>query len=129
MAQQISNAAVVDVDVVGEATWADVRLIEELYSWENVGNVQRFLTSHPQVRSALIDGAPRVRSCFGPGTDVTLRVEHRVEDDGEEQMIAFIRTPFGVDESIERLDQFDADWWLDEAPKVTGLLTFALSYS
>ena len=129
MAQRLSDAPVNDADVAAEAFWTDLQLIGTLYSWEKAANVERFLTSYPQVRSALIEGAPRVRSYFGPGTNLTLRVEHRVEDDGEAQLIALIRTPFGVDESLERLDQFDAARWLDEVPKVKGLLTFTLSYA
>ena len=130
VSQQLSDARVEHAGVATEeAAWTEIETARDDSALAPVRDIERFLSVNPHVRAALTDGARMVPLFFGPDASLSLRIEHQIEDDGEAELVAFIQTPFGVDESLVRLDRFDAGWWLDELPKVKGQLTFTLRYA
>jgi hypothetical protein len=82
--------------------------------------VAAFLAMHNELRSALVELPAAVARYFAPDQELSLAVVTD-PDDGSDQLVATILTPFSPNAALQRLDHFDQQWWLERAMRYEHL--------
>ena len=100
--------------------------VERLYHMEHKVEVRRFLRKHPQVLAVLLEAYPHLQKHFGASPDVLLEVVADAEAEQSEMLFAYVLTALPAKQALERLDQFDEDWFLDQLDRVGDLFCFNL---
>jgi hypothetical protein len=103
-------------------------LIEHQYLLPEQESVMRFLYLNPPVAELLIDAYAYLTDTFGPNPQITLQLEY-LEEEAEPILFGYIQTPYGVEESLRLLDQFDDEWFLEAGAGLEEKLEFNLAFS
>lgn len=106
-----------------------LRNVETLYSFRNVAEIQQFLQEHHVLVNFLIEAHPYVSKYFGDHPQIALELISDPEIDGSEQLFAYIVTSLPVAEALERLNNFDEEWFIEQFDRVDGLFNFNLEIS
>ena len=99
----------------------EIGLLERLYTFREREEVLWFLERYPFLVPLLLEAYYEIEKYF-PHSQVFLEVVTDPEAIDDYQLIAFIATNFGPDEAVDRLEQFDEDWWLDALNRAQGKL-------
>jgi hypothetical protein len=100
--------------------------VDSLYDVRDRGD-RRLLASQPELISALFDVAEAVPRYFGFDARLALEsIADPEEDAGEPELYAVISTNMPPKQALERLNAFDADWWLVRSRRVGPRLTVTL---
>jgi hypothetical protein len=83
------------------------------------GGVQEFLARHPHLLPLLPDIADRVHDYF-PGSSLFLSVASDPEELDREQLAVTIATSLAPNDAVDRLEEFDYGWWLDNLSRAQG---------
>jgi hypothetical protein len=115
------------VSAIPERHRADeVSHLDALYDVRDLG-VKRMLAAHPDLIPTLIDVAGAVPRYFGLDVRVALETVADPEDEsGSPELYAVISTSMSPMQAFDRLNAFDADWWLERARRTNSLLTVTL---
>lgn len=105
----------------------EVKVLEELYIFRRRTEVLRFLDRNPFLAPLLLEAAEKTTHFF-PASQLSLEVISDFEMDDSSQLLASITTRLAVDAALERLDEFDADWWLEVAGQANGKLCIDLEF-
>ena len=75
----------------------------------------------------LTAAVPPIRRCFGPQVEATLGVVH--DPEGGDVPELYVRLDSGEDwqAATEKLDRFDAEWWLEARAATDSLVTFDIA--
>lgn len=111
-----------------KSTIESLGILEDLYSWEHDAAVRRLLWEHPDAHGPLIHAANLIPRYFGPGTRLSLGVEHDLDGNEPPRLSATIHTSQSPTEALANLDRFDEDWWLDAMTNVHHHLSFGLRF-
>ena len=87
-------------------------LLEDIYTFENPTDVRRFLWTHKHLIEILFEAEEQIRKIFGEVVNLSLELHHDPEEDFEGLFI-IIKTSLSPEESLDLLDKFDEEWWLD----------------
>ena len=101
-----------------------VRLLRELYIFQEDEAVEAFLQRNPFLVPFLIDTSEHINKSF-PDAKVFLHTAHRagVED---EELVAFISTNREPQQAMEVLKQFYASWWSQAVKTAQGKIAIGL---
>jgi len=102
---------------------ADLARLEALYTFRDRDTVTGWLDRYPFLVPLLLDAQPHLRKYF-PDEPIFLQVEFDPEEAELTHLGAYIATD--LDESIERLDRFGVDWWLDVIAQTNLKLNFSI---
>lgn len=102
--------------------------LEKLYTYRRPKEVKEFLAAHPFLEPLLVEAYNKLDDYFGPQPDVVLEVVTDPEAIDDRELFAFIRTSLPSHEALEKLDQFDENWWLDAGDQVDGKLCIHLEF-
>jgi hypothetical protein len=100
-------------------------------SWKNADEVRRFLRVYPDAPDVLLEARPYIERVFGPTTQVVLEVTFDPDSEsprGSEELFGNIRTSLPVEEALDRLNQFDSEWFLAQLARAGGRLNFNLDF-
>ncbi len=86
--------------------------LEDIYTFENPPDVERFLRTHKYLIEILFEAGEQIRRIFGEVVNLSLELHHDPEEDFEGLFI-IIKTNLSPEESLDLLDKFDEEWWLD----------------
>ncbi len=101
-----------------QAALAEVR---KLYVLAADASVLEFLNDHRAVPQLLIDAVPYLRKHFGN----TVFVLRSTSDEyGWENLYADAMWPGDARDALQRLDQFEDEWWIANCRPARGALTF-----
>ena len=103
-----------------------VSKVDSLYDVRDL-DIRRLLASQPDLIPALIDVANAVPRYFG--FDARLALESVIdpeEDAATPELYAVISTSMPPMQAFERLNAFDADWWLERSRRIGLRLTVTL---
>jgi hypothetical protein len=89
----------------------DIRAIIELYSFDDFAAARRFLLRRPEACALLIEGYYELLRAFGDAIQPIIHVLHDPEENGDEELLALIRTGLPLDDAVSRLATFDDAWW------------------
>lgn len=105
---------------------AQLHKLEEMYSFRDAPEVQRFLCTHPHLIDVLLEAQPYLEKYFGSDPEVVLEVVNDRETSSWQQLFAYIRTSLSPDEAMAQLDKLDEAWFLDQTDRVDDLFNFSL---
>jgi hypothetical protein len=86
--------------------------LEQLYTYRRPMEVTGFLEAHPFLVPLLVEAHGKIDEYFGPQSDVVLEVVTDPEADDDRELFAFIQTHFPPEETLQKLDRLDQEWWL-----------------
>ena len=87
-----------------------------LYEIENPADVDAYVAEHPVVASILAAAPAEVATAFEERPRLVLRHEIDPDDDPASDYLAIdIMTTRDADDAHDRLNRFDARWWIDDA--------------
>lgn len=96
--------------------------IKQLYASRRPEEVSWFLQAHSFLLPLLMEAHGKIAAYFGSCPDVVLEVIADPETENDRELFAFILTSLPPDEALGKLDQFDKEWWIDEADRAEGKL-------
>ena len=102
--------------------------LNQLFLFQDRESVLHLLRAEPLLLPVLLEAAEQIEEHFGP-VGVVLRVSTEPEGDAEPRLIAGIFTNLDPVQALERLDRFDASWWLDAAQRAGDKLCITLEYA
>lgn len=95
---------------------SDIERLERLYDFgdRESGEVWQFIENHPFLTDLLLEVPEKVIQFF-PDASLSLKVIIEPESPSEEDdMLGIaIASEMDAEESVDRLEQFDYDWWLE----------------
>ncbi|NMG83274.1 MAG: hypothetical protein GIS02_03590 [Methanosarcinales archaeon] len=83
--------------------------------------VIQFINDHPFLRNILSEAPRHVFSIFGKNVLLYLELNRDYEEDFEGLFI-IIKTNLSPEESLNLLDRFDEEWWLDVDDDISNIL-------
>ena len=99
--------------------------IQDQYAIES-DSVYRFLDTHLELSDLLLEAAEQIQAYF-PDSQRYLEVDIDPETT-EVKLLLSIEPQFDFDEAVNRLEQFEQDWWLDNFNRAESRLTIILAY-
>ena len=106
----------------------EIRSLEQLYTFRKHVEVSRFLERHPFLVPVLVEAYSKFGNYFGPYPRVSLEVVRDPEVQGLVELFGYIVTRLTPEEAGERLQGFDRGWFLNQLPRVKGLLNFDVEF-
>ena len=97
----------------------------------NADEVRRFLRVYPDAPDVLLEARPYIERIFGPTTQVVLEVTFDPDSESprdSEELFGNIEVSLPVEEALERLNQFDSEWFLAQLARAGGRLNFNLDF-
>jgi hypothetical protein len=107
---------------------SEIRSLERLYTFRRGEEVSRFVERHPFLIPALLEAYSRIENYFGLHPQVFFEVVRDPEVQGLVELFGCIVTRLAPEEAGEQLQRFDRDWFLDQLPRVKGLLNFDVEF-
>jgi hypothetical protein len=101
----------------------DIKQLENLYLFNNPVDIRRFLLTHNYLIDPLYEVHDQIRRIFGESI-VQIRLEHdRDPEEDFEGLFITIETNLPVSQSLDLLERFDEEWWLDVDNEVREVMT------
>ncbi|MBD2388103.1 hypothetical protein [Cylindrospermum sp. FACHB-282] len=105
-----------------------LRKISQIYTIEDTFVVGRFLHKHSTLIDVLLEAHPQIRKYF-PLEKLRLKLYVDPESPQWEKLVLSIcATPESVDEALNKLDEFDQEWWIDASLGVAVNLCINLDF-
>lgn len=101
--------------------------IEDCYHFKSKSRVKEFIEEHSYLTHILIESYELIIRFFGSGCYLELAVTTDPEE-GFKELFVYIKTALPVDEALQKLDNFDDQWFLDKMSDTKGKLNFNLSF-
>lgn len=84
------------------------------YEIENPDEVEAYVAEHPITASVLAQAPDQIAAAFDETPRLILTCESEPEDEPDSPYLTVdIMTKRDADDAFDRLEQFDASWWLD----------------
>ncbi|MBC8265123.1 MAG: hypothetical protein H8E47_13495 [Anaerolineales bacterium] len=106
---------------------AVIQWLERLYTFKERSEVLWFLDRYPFLASLLLEAYYEIEKHF-PYSQVFLEVVTDPEEIDDYQLVASIATNFAPNEAVDRLEQFDEDWWLDALDRAQSKLCIDVEF-
>lgn len=90
----------------------DIRLLQNLYTFENPTDIRRFLFTHQNLIEILFEAHKQIKKIFGEVVNLSLEINYDPEEDFE-GLFVIIETNLSPEGALDLLDRFDEEWWLD----------------
>lgn len=100
---------------------AEKSLLEKVYTFRDGVEVMGVIEKYPFLASLLINAYEKVLSYF-PAPQLFLDVISDPEASDDRRLALYIATNLTPREAVEKLEQFDEDWWLDAIDGARGKL-------
>ena len=108
---------------------ASIPGLASCYELRNSAEVDAYGAKHPQLTGFLFDSYKQLRTYFDAAASFALEVVRDPEiSPPSDFLFVNIRTSMPVDEAMERLEQFDEAWYLDQADAFGELVNFNLEF-
>lgn len=104
-----------------------ILLLQRQYQLRNSDEVFQFLQENPHLIELLLEAYSKIGHHF-PGSPIFLEVAFDPEVGDRGELVASIATKLKPKEAIEKLNQFDDDWWLDASDVSGGKLSIGLEF-
>lgn len=97
----------------------DIELLGRFYTFNNSIEVKRFLLVHDHLINPLFEAYKHIKEIFGLGVDVYLEI-HRDPEEDFEGLFVVVKTNLSPEKSLDLLDKFDEEWFLDNVSNEIG---------
>jgi hypothetical protein len=85
---------------------------------KNAPLVEGFIREHPEIVSFIEAAKPYLNKYFGQPLDLVLEVIHYPEPGANDELVAWIQSSYEIEEGLDRLEQFEDEWYLDNMGEV-----------
>lgn len=102
-------------------------LLERQYTLRGRGEILQFLEKYPSLVELLLEAYSKIEQYF-PRSEVFLEVAHDPEATDGDELVASIGTTLKPREAVQRLNQFDDDWWLGASDASEGRFCIRLEF-
>lgn len=109
-------------------TLEQINFLAREYEVKNPPQVAKFLSENVFLLDLLKEIPAHVRKHFGAEQKMTLEFLLDPEDPSHHRLHASIPTPLSVKESMQLLDRFDEEWWLDNERRSYSKILVNLEY-
>jgi hypothetical protein len=106
MANTISDSAAV-TDVSGSPQFAR---LETMYEFRDREEIINYLNKHAFLLDILEEAPAKIHTVF-PAAPLALEYSPDYENPADARVVLWIKSTYGVDESLERMDKLDTLWW------------------
>jgi len=94
--------------------------LKRIYHFTNPAEAERFLLEHDELIPYLLEADKHIKRVFGENiVDVCLEHASDPEEDYE-GLFVIVKTNLSSEESLDLLDKFDEEWFLDYVPPEIG---------
>lgn len=101
----------------------DIELLERFFTFNNPTEVKRLLLTRDYLIESLFEAYKQIRRIFGQNiVEVCLEYDSDPEEDFEGLSI-LVKTNLSPELSLDLLDKFDEEWWLDVDNETRTILT------
>lgn len=98
----------------------DIELLESIYTFSTPNDVKRFLLSHDFLINTLFEAHKQIKRVFKENiVEVYLEYSRDPEEDFEGLFVT-VKTNLSPEKSLDLLDRFDEEWFLDNVPSEIG---------
>lgn len=105
----------------------DIKLLENIYTFENPLDVRRFLWTHENLIEIVFEAYTQIKRIFGEEINLFLELHHDPEEDFEELFIV-IKSLYEPKKTRELMDDLDRSWFLNIIDKTQGKLCITEEY-
>lgn len=103
-------------------------IVSKFYTIENILDVNRFLQNHANLIDVILEAYPQIRKYF-PIEKLRLKLFFDPESPQWEKLVLSIfANPESVDEALNKLEEFDENWWIDASSGVAVNLCIHLDF-
>lgn len=96
-----------------------IKFLERRYAFNNPEEVKIFLLTHEHLIEPLFEARKHIGDIFGEGVEVCLEIDRDPEEDFE-GLSAIVKTNLSPELSLDLLDKFDEEWFLDNVTAEIG---------
>jgi len=124
--EQLEDIASVYGDIFDTSTkipLMGIELLEEKYVIKNKVEVATFLDEHTNFIGVLVETCEQIKKIFDKNI---VEISLSLNEDPEEDFIGLsivVRTPLKSEVSLDLLDKFDDEWWLDLDAEIRNAVT------
>lgn len=101
----------------------DIELLERLFIFNKPIEVKRFLLTHDSLITTLFKAYKQSERVFGENMVGVFLEFYRDPEEDVEGLSAIIKTKLSPELSLDLLDQFDEEWWLDVDDETRAILS------
>ena len=96
--------------------------LERIYYFHNPDEVKKFLLTHEYLIEYLFEAYDQIRRIFGEDIEVHLEYDIDPEENFDGLFITIV-THLSPDQSLDLLEKFDDEWWLQVDFKIRSVIT------
>ena len=93
----------------------------------NLSDVEQFLDKHQDIANLVLEAYNKIRDFFTSET-LLLELISDISIEGGEELFVYIQTRLSVEEAVEKMNDFDEQWFLDQLSRTKGLFNFNLRF-
>jgi hypothetical protein len=93
----------------------------------DLSNVEQFLDKHKDIANLVLEAYTKIRDFFTSET-LLLELISDTSIEGGEELFVYIQTYLSVEEAVEKINNFDEQWFLDQLSRTKGLFNFNLRF-
>ena len=110
----------------GESTFSSIK---KAYTISNsqLMSIERFLDKHKDIADLVLEAHAKIRDFFTSET-LLLELISDISIEGGEELFVYIQTHLSVEEAVEKMNDFDEQWFLDQLSRTKGLFNFNLRF-
>jgi len=99
-----------------------IELLEDRYTFNNPSEIKRFLLTHEYLINPLFEARRQIKRVFGENiVEICLKYDRDPEEDFE-RLFIIVKINLSPDRSLDLLDKFDEEWWLDVDDEIRKFL-------
>ncbi len=116
-----------EVDELAELQIYSRKRLQSLYSIKEFQVVDFFLNHYPFLVQILIEAYDALRKFF---PEDKLRLEYRIDPEvsDDEKLLLYVETRAPVEETLEQLDEFEEEWWIDNLSRADNKLLIDVEF-
>jgi hypothetical protein len=110
----------------GKSTFSSIK---KAYTISNsqLMSIERFLDKHKDIADLVLEAHAKIRDFFTSET-LLLELISDINIEGGEELFVYIQTYLSVEEAVEKINDFDEQWFLDQLNRTKGLFNFNLRF-
>ncbi len=106
----------------------NIQPIPPSISYWNPEAVQAFLALHPKINDFIKAAWPSLVKCFGEPVDIVLEVMRYPEAGAYDELVGWIQSTAEVETGLEKLAQFEDEWFLDHLAEIGNIFNFNIEF-
>lgn len=110
----------------GESTFSSIKKAYTI-SDSQLMDIERFLDKHKDIANLILEAYTKIQDFF-TSEILLLELISDISVEGGEELFVYIQTHLSVEEAVEKMNDFDEQWFLDQLNRTKGLFNFNLRF-